>query len=515
QFQQRTILFPLDKSTHYDKYLKIVLGDLPTIDERLLNFIENKYPRRLQSIRCISESRNVRKIYSNHIFPILSDDSQWSTKSDAILIVYVIFIYKDLYSPQPDHFANEMKTLKNTLIIKTRQDKKWLDRQYYYDGRDKRIVKPDELEDMMEDPSGSIDEELLNRIHGSMIGMALGDALGAHVEFRTHAYLVKHPVTDFQEDEARGLKKGQSTDATSMALCLANSLIARRHFNPYDQLVRYKWWYKNGYMTSTGRCFDIGENTSQSFDEFQRRQESLAKDHQIPLEQLDFLSDYHLLANFNVDCSKIGAAGNGALMRLAPVPLFFHKWPIHAVEFSGRSGQITHGDPKAYDACRYYGALIVATLRGESKEQLLDNEFYVKHKPWFNGKRLHTDIEAIAKGSYKQRQGYDGGIRGNGYIVNTLQAALWAFWADENNFEKGVLAAVNLGDDTDTTAAIYGQLAGVYYGFKKLPENWRDQVYAKDFIKCVSKWIVYEGNQWQPEEPTHSTQQSKINQKTN
>jgi len=129
EFNQRAILFPIDKSAPYEKHLKIVLEDLPTIDEKLLEYIEKKYPRRLESIKSllkdlgISESRNVRRIYSNHILPILSDDIQWSTKSDSILIAYLIFIYKELYSPQPEQFSNEMEKLKTKLIIKTRQGK--------------------------------------------------------------------------------------------------------------------------------------------------------------------------------------------------------------------------------------------------------------------------------------------------------------------------------------------------------------------------------------------------------
>jgi hypothetical protein len=104
----------------------------------------------------------------------------------------------------------------------------------------------------------------------------------------------------------------------------------------------------------------------------------------------------------------------------------------------------------------------------------------------------------IAEGSYQKRGGHSAGIRGKGYIVKSLEAALWAFWSDDNSFETGVLAAVNLGDDTDTTAAIYGQLAGAYYGYDKLPKEWREAVYAKKFIERLSGWIVYEGERWQP-----------------
>jgi ADP-ribosylglycohydrolase len=297
-----------------------------------------------------------------------------------------------------------------------------------------------------------------------------------------------------------------------MAICLANSLVVHSNYNPYDQLVRYRWWHKKGYMSSTGECFDIGAATSQSLDEFGRRQTRFAKQHNLSPEEIDYLSNPELLKQFNVYCSEAGAAGNGALMRLAPTPLFFYRFPPYAVEYSGRSGQITHGDTKAYDACRYYGALIVAALHGYRKDQILDKKFYSKHKEWFMGKPLCNEIKLIAEGSYQKAGGYKDGIRGKGYIVGALEAALWAFWSDGDSFEKGALEAVNLGDDTDTTAAIYGQLAGAYYGYKNLPEHWLQHLYAKKFILNLSKWIVYEGDKWRPLEnifpfdPTSPTQ---------
>ena len=277
-----------------------------------------------------------------------------------------------------------------------------------------------------------------------------------------------------------------------MALCLANSLIVCQGFNAYDQLVRYKWWHRKGYMSSTGHCFDIGVATRQSIDEFRHRQREMAKKYKIKEDDADYEENQDRLKEIDLYCSSQGVAGNGALMRLAPVPLFFHRDPPKAVEYSGVSGQITHGDIKAYDACRYYGALIVAALRGESKAELVDEEFYSKHKDWFDGKELVKEIKEIADGSYKKEGGYDEGIRGGGYIVKALEAALWAFWSTDV-FEEGVLAAVNLGDDTDTTAAIYGQLAGAYYTIDKLPKKWIDEVYAKDFIIEISKWLQYEG----------------------
>ena len=281
-----------------------------------------------------------------------------------------------------------------------------------------------------------------------------------------------------------------------MSLCLANSLVARRDFILYDQLVRYKWWYRDGYMSSTGDCFDIGAATKKSIQEFEQRQRDFSREHGVEFEQMDHLSDPNLLSKFDVNCSEDGVAGNGALMRLAPVPLFFHRDPEVAVEYAGLSAKITHGDDKAVDACRYYAALIVAAVRGESKDKLLDRSFYKDHEKWFGKKPLHPDILNIAAGSFKKHGGYDDGIRGKGYVVDSLQAALWAFWKHPDSFEEGALAAVNLGDDTDTTAAIYGQLAGAFHGYNKLPKDWKKELYAKSYIQCLCKWITFEGEQW-------------------
>ncbi|CAF1464307.1 unnamed protein product [Adineta ricciae] len=375
-------------------------------------------------------------------------------------------------------------------------DHKWLDLQLK-DGHTDTSKTPQELENQMEDPPGHLDEHILDKIQGSIFGLALGDALGARVEFRPYEYMKNNPVTKLEGGGTWGLEAGQFTDDTSMALCLANSLIARRDFIPYDQLVRYKWWYRKGYMSSTGLCFDIGAATSQAIHEFEKRQNEFSEQHNIPLEQLDNLSDLSLLEEFEVYCSEDEVAGNGALMRLTPVPLFFYRNRFLAVEFSGRSGEITHGDKKAYDACRYYGALIVAALLGYTKEEILARNFYSAHRHWFGDEPLEKDIQEIAEGSFKDAKGHDGNIAGKGYIVKALEAALWAFWSDEKSFKTGVLKAVNLGDDTDTTAAIYGQLAGAFYGYKELPKEWINQVFAHGYLEKISKWIVYEGERWE------------------
>jgi ADP-ribosyl-[dinitrogen reductase] hydrolase len=339
----------------------------------------------------------------------------------------------------------------------------------------------------------------LELIIGSLMGLAVGDALGASVEFRPHQYFVDHPVVDMEGGGTWGLRVGQWTDDTSMALCLASSLIEKKTFNPYDQMVRYKWWFKYGYMSSTGRCFDIGNATRDSLDEFSRRQEILKRrfhsrsEHDVDNLSWDLVQS---VKEFSVDCSSSGVAGNGALMRLTPVPLFFYRFPAVAVEYAGRSARLTHGDKKAVDACRYYAALIVAAINGDRKNELLKSNFYESHREWFGSIGLHDEVLRVAHGSFKQEKGYEGGIRGKGYIINALEAALWAFWSDEGLFEKGALAAVNLGDDTDTTAAIYGQLAGACYGYQNIPPKWLNKLYARELFGCIGEWLCFEGKQY-------------------
>ena len=127
---------------------------------------------------------------------------------------------------------------------------------------------------------------------------------------------------------------------------------------------------------------------------------------------------------------------NGALVRLAPVPLFFFRDPANAVKYSGISVKTTHHNIIACDGCRYFAALIVASLTGCSKENLLHEMFYEDHSEWFGQKALDPEILCIAKGSFKKPSGHADGIRASKSIIASLEAALWAFWAHET-FEEG------------------------------------------------------------------------------
>ena len=294
--------------------------------------------------------------------------------------------------------------------------------------------------------------ELKNRYRGSLLGLAAGDALGTTLEFKAPGTF--EPITDMVGGGPFSLKPGQWTDDTSMALCLAESLIAGESFDPLDQMKRYRSWYREGYLSSTGTCFDIGNTVRAAIHTFERTGEPYA------------------------GSTDPQSAGNGSIMRLAPVPLFYAHQPSKALEYARASSRTTHATPAALDACEYLAGLIVGALAGCGKDELLSPYF----SPVSGGKagRYGAEIEAVAAGSFKKKQPPK--IRGTGYVVDCLEAALWALYRSDS-FEEGALRAVNLGEDADTTGAVYGQLAGVLYGVEGIPAGWLEKIAQRSLIE--------------------------------
>ena len=198
-------------------------------------------------------------------------------------------------------------------------------------------------------------------------------------------------------------------------------------------------------MSHTGDCFDIGITVQDALSRYEDSHEPFSG------------SDDPL------------SAGNGSIMRLAPVPLFFSKYPDLAIKYSAESSLTTHGAVEAVDACRYMGSLIAGAVSEVSKKELLSEGYSAVGDNW-RTQPLTPAINEIAQGSFKNLNPPE--IKGTGYVVKSLQAALWAFY-NSNDFREGCLLAVNLGDDADTTGAVYGQIAGAFYGCQDIPEDWR------------------------------------------
>ena len=294
-----------------------------------------------------------------------------------------------------------------------------------------------------------------DRYRGALLGLAAGDALGTTLEFKAPGTFT--PITDIVGGGPFRLRPGQWTDDTSMALCLAESLIACQGFDPIDQLERYVHWWRAGHNSSTGVCFDIGGTVRAALDRFVRSREPWC------------------------GSTDPWSAGNGSIMRLAPVPLFYARDPAEAVARAADSSRTTHGTIEAVDACRYLAGLIVGAVEGRPKDELLQPLFTPSPAAW--EEPLAPAIDAIARGSFRDREPPE--IAGTGYVVASLEAALWAF-AKSTTFAEGACLAVNLGDDADTTGAVYGQLAGAYYGVGGIPPRWVDRLALRDRLEACA-----------------------------
>lgn len=337
----------------------------------------------------------------------------------------------------------------------------------------------------------------LKKARGSLLGLAVGNAFGAPYEYRTKAQMDAKPAA-LQMQSSGSAKAGQWTDDTSMALCLAASLLHKNGFDAYDQLARYAWWHNAGYLSCPGRCSAIGASTAKTLKTFEQRRDELAKKLGLPVSSLEtdlcITKEQLEAANFNTRCGEPDNAGNGSLMRLAPIPLFYFRNNEDVLKYAEASSVPSHESQVAIDACKLYAALIAGALNGLGRDELMEASFYDSYSK--GAHPLCADIASIAQGSYKI-EGYDPRIRGTGYVVESLKAALWAFYNDKGKFETGVLLAVNLGGDTDTTAAIYGQLAGAVYGIDAIPEEWRKTVYYSDFIVTLADWLFAMGERRQ------------------
>ena len=302
-----------------------------------------------------------------------------------------------------------------------------------------------------------------DRCRGAMFGLAVGDALGAAVEFRPPGTFA--PVTGYRAGGPHGLDPGQFTDDTSMALALADSLAAGWDLN--DQARRHSEWWQCGTYSVNGRCFDIGVTT----------RAALAR----------FLT--HGDATRSGDPAE-AASGNGSIMRLAPVPVRYrHLLPGRIAELARlaeESSLPTHASGQCRSACRYMAVVLAGLLHGESRDAVLSPGWGPLAELKAAGP-LHPLIDAVAGGSFRAK--VPPAVRGSGWVVESLEAALWAF-AGAADFGDAVLRAVNLGDDADTTGAVCGQFAGAYWGESGIPAPLRSGLARADMIERALEGLV-------------------------
>lgn len=282
-----------------------------------------------------------------------------------------------------------------------------------------------------------------------LLGLAAGDAVGTTVEFQVRGSF--SPMTDMVGGGPFKLEKGQWTDDTSMALCLASSLIEKQGFDPADQMERYLRWRNVGYMSSTGSCFDIGMTVQNA------------------------LNRYVATGDPYSGSTDLRSAGNGSIMRLAPIVIAFHRNREKLAYYAGESSKTTHGCEEAVESCKLFSLILEKAISTKDKDAILKNHNYSS---------ASANVSAICSATYLSKT-YDD-LTGSGYVIESLESALWCFY-HANSFREAILLATNLGNDADTTAAICGQVAGAYYGKSNLPSDWLASISMQHEISDLSK----------------------------
>ena len=288
---------------------------------------------------------------------------------------------------------------------------------------------------------GRTADDIRDRALGAFLGLAVGDAVGTSLEFSRRD--VQPRLKDMVGGGPFGLPPGGWTDDTSMALALADSLAACGTLDCRDLMDRFVRWWRDGEYSYAGSAFDIGMTIRAALARYERTGDPMA-------------GSTHPLS-----------AGNGSLMRLAPVALRFWTDRARLSEAAAQQSRTTHGAEEAVDACRAFADMLADAISGKPRPDVLAPKD-------FEGA---PEISAILGGSWRKRARAE--IRSSGYVVDTLKAAIWSV-ARTGNFRNAVLLAANLADDADTVAAVTGQLAGGIYGLSGIPTHWLDQLAWKD-----------------------------------
>lgn len=276
---------------------------------------------------------------------------------------------------------------------------------------------------------------------GMLVGLAIGDTLGMPLEFKQRGSF--EPLQTLEAGGPINLPLGYWTDDTSMALCLADSIIARQGYDSYDVMERYSNWQSKGYRSSTGVCFDIGNQVSSA------------------------LASYRTSPQVTSDEPRTDSAGNGCIMRLAPVviaSIAANNSLEVTMQLAAISGRETHYSVLAEEATALFAGLLFNAVRANSKDEVL--QFSATEK--LNAKLLTLVQNANQKSEDE--------LKPTGFVLDTVEVAVWAFITSDN-FQDGALKAINLGGDSDTIGAVYGQLAGAYYGLAGIPQDWLDKLY--------------------------------------
>jgi ADP-ribosylglycohydrolase len=310
------------------------------------------------------------------------------------------------------------------------------------------------------------DTKLKNQIFGGILGLAVGDALGVPVEFQSREELRKNPVTDMRGYGTYNQPPGTWSDDTSLTLCLLDSL-AHKKIDYADIMQRFLSWIDDGKYTAHDEIFDVGIATRKALQHFRKG-----------------------TAPLKCGGTSENDNGNGSLMRILPLAFYLH--PFWREDFTRveesvgiihNVSSLTHAHKRSQIACGLY----LSIAKNLFDETDLHNAIYTgleTAKEYYENEKGYTDdlkhYKCIFNINFAKLPEKE--IKSTGYVVDTLEAALWCL-LNTDNYKDCVLKAVNLGDDTDTVAAVAGGLAGMFYGVDGIPKEWLEKLARRDYIE--------------------------------
>lgn len=306
-----------------------------------------------------------------------------------------------------------------------------------------------------------------SRIKGAILGVCVADALGGPIQFSSPGEF--KPITDLEFVKPFSQPVGSWSDDGSMTLCLAQSLIETKgQYDGKDVASKFHRWCSEGYMSSDGlHAWDIGMGTSIACEMWARVFE---------VGDIDFDAMLKLV-KAAPPLTREMSQGNGSLMRVAPIGALFHNDIAKAGEVARRQSDLTHPMPVCAEACTIYTELVAmcfeAGITKETMAQRLAARTIVDEKLRARIKNRQKATMSSALAMWKIFSAQD--MKSTGWVVDTLDCALWAFFSSDT-WEQGALKVVNLGGDSDTAGAVYGGLAGAWYGVDAIPERWRANI---------------------------------------
>jgi ADP-ribosyl-[dinitrogen reductase] hydrolase len=300
---------------------------------------------------------------------------------------------------------------------------------------------------------------MLNSIKSTLFGVAIGDALGVPVEFSPREKLLQDPITDMTGYGTYDLPAGTWSDDSSLTFCLAESLCSGYDTDHMGKLF-VKWYYQD-YWTATGHVFDIGIGTRNAL--YKIKNGTKAE-----------------LAGGREENDN----GNGSLMRILPLVFAIKDLPIEErFERTKQVSSITHGHIRAVMACFYYLEFARQLIEGKSKFDIYE-DLKITLPSFFKNTGIESSeiahFDRILKANIADLRLSE--IKSGGYVIETIEACVWCLLTTEN-YKDAVLKAVNLGHDTDTTAAVTGGLAGLLYGFDEIPKEWVKKIAKREEIE--------------------------------